>query len=78
MNDQLFAAEKKTAALPGDGDIAKSNNGDLSKVRVSCFANAEGTQPEGTGATLAQVAADIRGEGTRGQKLAEDTANVRK
>jgi P4 family phage/plasmid primase-like protien len=78
MNNELFAAEKKTAALPGDGDIAESNNGDLSKVRVSCFANAEGTQPEGTGATLAQIAADIRGEGTRGQKLAKDTATVRR
>jgi hypothetical protein len=78
MNNELFAAEKKTAALPGDGDIAKSNNGDLSKVRVSCFTNAYATQPEGTGATYAQIAADIRGEGTRGQQLAKDTAKVRR
>lgn len=78
MSNELFADERKTAALPGDGDIAKSNNGDLSKVRVSCFPNAYTTEPEGTGATLEQIAADIRGEGTRGQKLAKDTADVRR
>lgn len=76
MNAELLP--EKTAALSDGGDAWKSNTGDLSKVRVSCFANAYATEPEGTGATLAQIAADVRGEGTFGQQLAKDTANVRR
>jgi len=77
MSNQLFAAEKKTAALSDGGDIAESAKRDLSKVRVTCFANAYATDPDGN-ATLEQLAADIRGEGTRGQQLAKATARVRR
>jgi len=55
-----------------------SSSRDLSKVRVSCFANAYATDPEGTGAMLEQIFADIRGEGRRGQELAKATAEVRR
>lgn len=77
MNAQLFAAEKRTAALSDGGDIAESAKRDLSKVRVTCFANAYATDPEGN-TTFERLAADIRGEGTRGQQLAKDTAKVRR
>lgn len=79
MSHELFPTESKTAALTdGGGGMHSPTLHDLSKVRVSCFANAYATEPEGTGATFAQIAADVRGEGNRGQKLAKDTANVRR
>jgi putative DNA primase/helicase len=53
-----------------------SNGEDLSKVRVSCFQNAYATTPDG-GVMLRHLLADIRGEGSSGRALKEQTLKVR-
>jgi P4 family phage/plasmid primase-like protien len=53
-----------------------STSGDLSKLRVSLFADAYKTTPVG-GVTLHHILADIRGEGTNGRLLKEKTLEVR-